>query len=228
MARSARAPLAYFARNTGVGCFAEDSYVAGRRGKRHFQSADEHTFLISINPRRVTSYCTEMRMRKNVMTLLTRLSKLLTREEKMSSVSVYRRADHFYVVTLHGSGGGDPCIEAGPLESLSTESLPAELGAAIVRSLNRTTHSYPYPASQQAWKQVTAPLLEASRCKSWATFAKKAANLRIDRRPGHKITVSPSVRDAKGAFSPVAEREQHLETPTEEQLGALVAAELKR
>jgi len=144
----------------------------------------------------------------------------------MSSVSVYRRAGSLFVVTQHGSNGGEPCIVAGPLEVLAIDVPHEELGAAILRCLGRTTHDYPYPANQQEWKQVTAPLLSAAKCKSWAAFAKTASDLRVDRL-GTKVIVRPSSRGPKDAFYPVAERNQELEAPAAEQLGGLVAAELE-
>jgi hypothetical protein len=144
----------------------------------------------------------------------------------MSTVSVYRRAGSFFVVTQHASGGGEPSIAAGPLEMLPIDVPHAELGAAIFRGLGRTTHNYPYPANQQEWKQVTAPLLSAAKCKSWSAFAKTASDLRLDQLD-NKIFVHASVRGEKNAFYPVAERNRELQAPTAEQLGSLVAAELE-
>jgi hypothetical protein len=102
---------------------------------------------------------------------------------------------------------------------------PEELGEAIVRGLDRTTHNYPYPANQQEWRQVTAPLLSAAKCKSWSAFAKAASDVRVDRTTG-KVAVQPSMRGPKQAFYPVAERNRELDKPTSAQLGALVAEEL--
>jgi len=160
------------------------------------------------------------------MKFLSRLSGLFGTQQRMSSASLYRRDGRFFVVTLHGSGGGDPCIAAGPVEVLPVDARPAELGEAIIRGLERTTHNHPYPASEQEWKQVTAPLFGAALCKSWPSFAKKASSLRVNRTEG-KIQVLPCARDAKGSFHPVAERERHLEVPAAEQLGTVVAAELE-
>lgn len=160
------------------------------------------------------------------MKLLSRLSKLVGKQQRMSSVSVYRRADSFFVVTLHGSSGGDPCIEAGPVEVLPSEATPVQLGDAVFRGLGRTTHKHPYPASQQEWKQITAPLLDVAKCKSWSAFAKGSCNLRVN-RVGNELHVLPCARDTKGAFLPIAERERHLEAPSAEQLGDVVATELE-
>ena len=160
------------------------------------------------------------------MKFLSRLSRFFDAQRRMSSASLYRRDGSFFVVTLHGSGGGDPCIEAGPVEVLPVDTGPGELGEAIIRGLGRTTHNHPYPANQQEWKQVTAPLLSAAGCKTWPSFAKKASNLRVNQMDG-KLQVLPSRRDAKGSFYPVAERERQLEVLSAEQLGALVASELE-
>ena len=160
------------------------------------------------------------------MNLLQRLAAPFRRTSRMSSASVYRRAGRIYVVTQHGSGGGDPCIVAGPLEVLATDAPPEALGAAVLRGLSRTTHHYSYPADQQEWKKVTAPLLSEARCRSWAVFAKSASELRVDALDG-KIHVRPSRRGERNAFYPVAERDQELTAPTAAQLGELVAAELE-
>jgi len=159
------------------------------------------------------------------MELFSRLSKLFHKHPRMSSVSVFRRADTFFVVTLHGSRGSDPCIEAGPLEVLPIGAKPADLGEAVFRGLDRTTYNYPYPSSKHEWKSVSEPLLSAAGCKSWSAFAKHSSNLRVN-QVGSKLHVLPSARDAKGAFFPVNEREHHIEGPSAEQLGALVATEL--
>jgi len=160
------------------------------------------------------------------MNLLHHLARPFRKKSPMSSVSVYRRAGSLFVVTQHASSGGEPCIVAGPLEVLAIDVPHDELGAAIFRGLSRTTHNYPYPANQQEWKQVTAPLLSAAECKSWAAFAKTASDLRVDRL-GTQVVMRPSARGPKHAFYPVAERNQELEAPTAGQLGGLVAAELE-
>jgi hypothetical protein len=160
------------------------------------------------------------------MSIFQRLASSFHKKSRISSVSVYRRGGCFFVVTQHGSDGGEPCIVAGPLEQLSLNVAHEELGAAIFRGLSRTTHNYPYPASQQEWKHVSAPLLSAAKCKSWSAFAKTASDLRVDQVEG-RVTVHPSMRGAKNGFYPVAERKQELLSPTAVQLGGLVASELE-
>jgi len=160
------------------------------------------------------------------MNLLHRLARPFRKKPLMSSVSVYRRAGSLFVVTQHASRGGEPCIVAGPLEILAIDVPHEELGAALFRGLSRTTHNYPYPANQQEWKQVSAPLLNAAKCKSWPAFAKTASDLRVDQL-GTKVVVRPCERGPKNAFYPVVERNRELEAPAAEQLGGLVAAELE-
>jgi hypothetical protein len=160
------------------------------------------------------------------MSLLSRLTKLIGHEQRMLSVSVKSRDGKFFVVTIHGcSGGGDPCIAAGPVEVLSSDVEPAELGAAVVRGLKQTRHDYRYPANPEQWKAVTAPLLSAAGCKTWAAFGKRASDLRVD-QAGTKFHVLPCMRGAKAAFLPVMERERYLEAPSGPELGTLVAEEL--
>jgi hypothetical protein len=160
------------------------------------------------------------------MNILQRLVSPFRKKSRLSSVSVYRRGNSFFVITQHGSDGSDPCIVAGPLEELPLEVAHEELGAAIFRGLSRTTHNYPYPANQQEWKLVSAPLLEAAKCKSWSAFAKRASDVRVDELEG-KVTVNPSIRGAKNGFYPNAERKQELTGLTAAQLGRLVASELE-
>ena len=118
------------------------------------------------------------------MKLLSRLSGFFGTQQQMSSATLYRRDGKFFVVTLHVSDGGDPCIATGPIEVLPVDARPSELGEAIIRGLERTTQNYPYPANQQEWKQVTAPLFSAADCKSWPSFAKKASSLRVNQMEG--------------------------------------------
>jgi hypothetical protein len=160
------------------------------------------------------------------MNLLQRIANSFHEKSRVSSVSVYRRAGSYFVVTQHGSNGGDPCIVAGPLDELPLAASHEDLGAAILRGLSRTTHSFPYPANQHEWKQVSEPLLSATKCKSWSAFAKLASDLRVDQLDG-RFTVQPSIRGPKNDFAPLPERKQQLEAPTAAQLGSLVAAELE-
>ena len=160
------------------------------------------------------------------MGLLERLFKSTTKPRStVLSASVSLRGGCYYVVTIHGSDGGDPCLAAGPVETLGGDATPPTLGAAIRRALQRTTHDRAYPANAADWKAVTAPLLAAAGCKTWSAFAKGASDLRVN-QTGPRLQVLPSVRDDKGAFGSIADRERHLESPSDDELGALVAAEL--
>jgi hypothetical protein len=94
------------------------------------------------------------------------------------SVSVYLRENKYFVVTIHGSGGGEPCIASGPVAELPGTAGPAELGGAVLRGLDASTHDVPWPKD---FKKVTEPLLAAAQVKTWATFAKRAASVRVDR-----------------------------------------------
>jgi hypothetical protein len=98
------------------------------------------------------------------------------------------------------------------------------IGNAVIAGLGRTTHDFPYPASKEQWAQVTAPLLSASGCKSWSAFAKRASDLRVN-QTGEQFHVLPSIRE-RSSFTPVAERELHLDAPSAEELGRVVASEL--
>ena len=94
------------------------------------------------------------------------------------SVSVYLRESKYFVVTIHGSGGGEPCIASGPVAELPAPAGGAELGGAVLRGLDASTHNVPWPKD---FKKVTEPLLAAAQVKTWATFAKRAASVRVDR-----------------------------------------------
>ena len=158
------------------------------------------------------------------MSLLSRLTGLLRKQSPMLSVSVKLRAARYFVVTIHGCDGSDPCIAAGPVAVLPLAASHEELGSAIVQGLQRTTHNYPYPANKEQWSQVTQALLSAAGCKSWAAFAKLASDLRVD-QTAEQVCVLPCIRE-KTSFIPVAGREIRLTSPSVQELGAAVATEL--
>jgi hypothetical protein len=158
------------------------------------------------------------------MGLISRLTGLVSKKRPMRSVSVSLRSGKYFVVTIHGCDGGEPCISAGPVEALPSNASHEDLGNAIVRGLQRTTHNFPYPANKEQWAQVTAPLLSAAGCKSWGAFAKLASDLRVDQRE-ERVHVLPCIRQ-KTSFAPVPDRELHLEAPSAHELGRLVATEL--
>jgi hypothetical protein len=145
--------------------------------------------------------------------------------KRMRSVSVYLRGGMHHVVTQHGSDGGDPCIEAGPVTSLAADQPAEALGAAIRAALKLSTHKYPYPKNKDEWRRLLEPLLAATRTKSWPAMAKRSSSLRIDQQ-GDTLELSPSMRDRKGAFEPVAERERMLQSPSDAELGRVVMDEL--
>ena len=158
------------------------------------------------------------------MSLFTRLAGLVSKRRPMLSVSVSLRLGTYFVVTIHGCDGSEPCVSAGPVDALSLASSHEELGNAIIRGLQRTTHNFPYPANKEQWAQVTAPLFSAAGCKSWNAFAKLASDLRVDQR-AEQVHVLPCIRQ-KTSFEPVPDRELHLEAPSAYELGRIVATEL--
>ncbi len=158
------------------------------------------------------------------MGLFARLAGLVSKQRPMLSVSVSLRSGKYFVVTIHGCDGSEPCISAGPVEALPLGTSHDELGSAILRGLQRTTHNFPYPANKEQWAQVTAPLLSAAGCKSWSAFAKLASDLRVD-QSGEQFHILPCVRQ-KTSFAPVPDRELQLERPSTEELGRIVATEL--
>jgi hypothetical protein len=158
------------------------------------------------------------------MGLFDRLTGVIRKRSQTLSVSVSLRSGKYFVVTIHGSDGSEPCISAGPVEALSADTPHEELGSAILQGLKRTTHNHPYPTSKGQWAEVTAPLLSAAACKSWNAFAKLASDLRVD-QTGEQFHVLPCVRQ-KTSFAPVPEREVRLNAPTAKELGEIVATEL--
>ena len=158
------------------------------------------------------------------MGLFERLGGVIRKRGQTLSVSVSLRSGKYFVVTIHGSDGGEPCISAGPVETLLATSPHEDLGNAILQGLKCTTHNYPYPSTKEQWAQVTAPLLSVAGCKSWSAFAKLASDLRVD-QTGEQFRVLPCVRQ-KTSFAPVLERELRLNAPTPKELGELVATEL--
>jgi hypothetical protein len=158
------------------------------------------------------------------MGLFERLVGVIRKRSRTLSVSVSLRAGKYFIVTIHGADGSEPCISAGPVEALSADAPHEGLGNAILLGLKRTTHNYPYPSTKEQWAQVTAPLLSAAGCKSWSAFAKLASDLRVN-QTAEQFDVLPCVRQ-KSSFAPVLERERRLNAPTAKELGEVVATEL--
>ena len=139
----------------------------------------------------------------------------------MQSVSVYLRDASYFLVVIHGSGGGDPCISSGPVTTLPADADAQLLGAAVLAALSQSTLAAPWPTD---WKKVTEPLLLAAKAKTWSAFAKRATNVRVDRTPP-EISVSPNLRD-KASFVHIPEKVVRLVTPDAANLGAVVVAAL--
>jgi hypothetical protein len=138
----------------------------------------------------------------------------------MQSVGVYWRDQRFFVIVTHGSDGGDPCIQSGPV--FVVQDVTA-LGEQILTALDLSRNNLPWPKD---WKKVIEPLLSAADVKSWPAFAKRATSIRVD-RSGTLISVRPSKRDEKGAFHDLPEQVQELDSPSAEALGALAASLLR-
>jgi hypothetical protein len=138
----------------------------------------------------------------------------------MQYVSVYWRDGRYFATVIHGSGGGDPCIESGPVFVIEDD---AALGAQILAALDLSRKDLPWPKD---WKKVTEPLLSAAGVKSWPTFARRATNIRVDRE-GTRISVRPSKRDEKGAFHDLPAQVQELDSPSTAAIGALAASLLR-
>jgi hypothetical protein len=139
----------------------------------------------------------------------------------MQAVSVYLRGDSYFIVVIHGSGGGEPCIASGPVAVLAAATDAQSLGSAVFAALSQSTSSVAWPTD---WKKVTEPLLTAGKVKTWPAFAKQASNVRVD-RTANEVSVSPTIR-GKASFMLVPEKVIRLLTPHEAQLGAVVASAL--
>jgi hypothetical protein len=163
-------------------------------------------------------------MALGTMSLFARLAGLVSKRTPMLSVSVSLRSGTYFVVTIHGCDGSEPCVSAGPVDALSLASSHEDLGNAIIRGLQRTTHNFPYPANKEQWAQVTAPLFSAAGCKSWSAFAKLASDLRVNQTE-EQFQVLRCVRQ-KTSFVPVADRELQLKASSAQELGRVVATEL--
>lgn len=133
----------------------------------------------------------------------------------MQSVNVYLRDGKYFVSVIHGSGGGDPCIDAGPVAVVEQTAGASELGAVVLSQLNLSRKDLPWPTD---WKKVTEPLLSAAGVKTWATFAKRAANARVDRKE-KMVVVNGSKRDEKNAFVFEPTKLRELNAPGAVELG---------
>jgi hypothetical protein len=139
---------------------------------------------------------------------------------RMQSVAVYWREQRFFVAVIHGSDGGDPCIQSGPVFVVQDV---ATLGQQILTALDLSRNNVPWPKD---WKKVVEPLLSAAGVKSWPAFAKRATSIRVD-RSGTLISLRPSSRDEKGAFHDLPEQVQAVDSPSAEAIGALAASLLR-
>ena len=153
------------------------------------------------------------------------LRKLTRPRSNVRSVSVYYVSRAYYVATLYGSEGGDPCVGVGPVAKVERHDQTASLGEAIRTGLAQCRYDFPFPSSPEAWKNVPSPILGATGFKTWVALAKRANTLRIDQE-GPTIKISPAARGPKQAFYPVAERNLSLESPSDAELGRAVMAEL--
>jgi hypothetical protein len=144
----------------------------------------------------------------------------------MHRVSVGLRDGQYFVTTVHGSDGGSPCLEAGPVTALQATCTAIELAQAIRQGLDKSTKTYPYPENSEQWKRVTEPLFRAARVKSWNAYAKRASSLTID-RDDDCFKIRPTMRDSANGFSPVVEREREMRSPSDEELGQFVVSELQ-
>jgi hypothetical protein len=140
----------------------------------------------------------------------------------MQSVSVYLRDATYFVVVIHGSGGGDPCIASGPVTALPANTVSPSLGAAILAALGQSTNAVPWPTD---WKKVTEPLLSTAKVKTWSAFANRASSVRVD-RVAQTVSVQPSRLD-KSSFAALPDKAVQLVAPDGATLGSTVAAALR-
>jgi len=143
----------------------------------------------------------------------------------MRSVSVYYLDRAYYVVTLYGSEGGDPCAEVGPVARLARPDDAAELGRAVRHGLAQCRYDFAFPSSRDAWTSVPIPLVGATGLKTWAAVAKRADHVRVDEK-GLNTRLSPTARGPAQSFYPVPDRDVSLNVPTDEDLGGAVMSEL--
>lgn len=136
----------------------------------------------------------------------------------MQSVSVYKRESKYLINVIHGSSGGDPCIQAGPVFVVESHVAETELGEKALEALAQSRSDHPWPSD---WKQVIAPLLKAAGAKTWSAFAKKASDVRVD-KVGPTVTVQGSYLDQKGAFYPDPLACISLLNPSAQELGAAI------
>lgn len=90
----------------------------------------------------------------------------------------------------------DLWIAYGPVYVTADNSSPAEIGANVIAALGNSKTGIQHP-SQDKWKEVQQPMLEAAGVKSWATLEKGCKSVGLEDK-GAQISLMPSVSDIDG------------------------------
>jgi hypothetical protein len=113
--------------------------------------------------------------------------------------NVYRRGKFFFVVTASETKDG-LWVSAEPCFKLPADVAPAELGAHVTESLDKSRRGLRAPSFKDG--EHLRPVLEVSGLKSWSTFA-KGASLVVVQRDGDVVTAAPQQNQGSGGFAPL-------------------------
>jgi hypothetical protein len=114
--------------------------------------------------------------------------------------NVYRRGKFFFVVTAAETKDG-LWVSAEPCFKLPVDATPAELGALVTESLDKSRTGVRAPSFKDG--AHLRPVLEVSGLKSWSTFA-KGASLVLVHRDGDVVSAAPQQNQGSGGFAPLA------------------------
>lgn len=113
-------------------------------------------------------------------------------------------------------------VHDGEFERLDADASPEELGSAVLMAISRSTTVAP----PEPTKKHLAPLLRASKTKTWSSFMDGARLVHIDNEPGgYELTPMENEGPRKGFTFIQAKLARLPNDATAEQLGdALVRA----
>jgi hypothetical protein len=112
----------------------------------------------------------------------------------MKLATVFLRKDKIYVQG-YAETVTKLWVANGPVYVVNFADSPSEIGAKLNAALLNSVVNLPHP-SQDQWKEIQAPMLEAVGVKSWATLAKGTKAVGIEEE-GDIISLTPSSEYSK-------------------------------
>ena len=113
------------------------------------------------------------------------------------SAGIYERRGFLYVTSSLRTEDG-LWIQDGPCTKLDANTLPAEIGDAVLEALSRSGRIIPHPTEWTSVDQDNA-ILEAAGIKRWSTFRKHARYLSTSLLD--EFTLTPTKNEGSEGFT---------------------------